>query len=482
MLPSLNNNMDTPQCDALKAKLDDYLRQKALPALQKFIEIPNLSRAFDPEWDTNGLQERACQFCIDFAKDMGVKGMAVEMYKDEGKTPIVFGVVEPTKAGKNKNIVMYGHIDKQPHLTEGWSEGLHPTKPVIRDGLLYGRGGVDDGYNFFTVVCMIKALQDLDIPYGRFVMLYETDEESKSRDIPYYLKKFEKEIGTPDVIFCLDAGSISNKIFSLSTTLRGNINFDLTVRVLEQGVHSGLGSGIIPSSFRIIRNLLDRIECSKSGEIYELLQVQVPDDKLAQAKEVVKIMGDDIHKCFCMCKGVQPVCEDLDELYLNNLWRAQLEIIGQEGIPDKNACGNVLRPYTTLRCSLRLPPTITGEDAFEQVKETLTKDPPYGAIVEVTKIGIGSGWNCNEVPNKVVEILDKHNQEIFGTKTLLFGCGGTIPFVKIIQDCLPDTLLCVTGLMLPESNIHVPDENMDIEYWIKFTKSLTCFLVDYANI
>lgn len=474
--------MEQSQYDSLNNLLEKLLREKALPALQKFIEIPNLSRAFDPEWATNGLSEKACQFCVDFARDIGLKDVTVEMHKDEGKTPLLLGVVEPTREGKHKNIMMYGHIDKQPHLTEGWSEGLHPTTPVIKDGLLYGRGGVDDGYNFFTVICMVKAMQDLKIPYDRFVLFYETDEESKSRDIPYYLSKFESVIGKPEVMFCLDAGSVSNKIFSLSTTLRGNINFDLTVRVLEQGAHSGLSSGIVPSSFRIIRNLLDRIECPKTGKIYDELVVQIPDDKMEQAKEVVKIIGEDIHKCFCMCKGVKPVSDDIEELYLNNLWRAQLEVIGQEGIPDKNVSGNVLRPYTTLRCSLRLPPTISGEDAFNQIKATLTKDPPYGAHVEVNSIGQGTGWNCNEVPNKVIEILDKHNMSIFGTKTLLFGCGGTIPFVKVIQDCLPDTLLCVTGLMLPTSNIHVPDENMDIEYWIKFTKSLTCFLVDYANI
>jgi acetylornithine deacetylase/succinyl-diaminopimelate desuccinylase-like protein len=474
--------MEASQNDQLNNLLEKYIREKALPALMKFIEIPNLSSAFDPEWATNGLLEKACEFCIDFAKEMDIKGLKVDMYQEEGKTPLVFGIAEPTRQGKYKNLVMYGHIDKQPHLTEGWSEGLHPTTPIIKDGLLYGRGGVDDGYNFFTIICMLKALQDLDIAYDRMVLFYETDEESNSDDIPFWMKKFEKEIGIPEIMFCLDAGTVSNKIFSLSTTLRGCVNFDLTVRVLEQGAHSGLSSGIVPSSFRIIRQLLDRIECSKSGKIYDELQVLIPDDKLAQAREVVKVLGDDIHKNFCMCKGVKPVSDDIEELYLNNLWRSQLEIIGQEGIPDKNVSGNVLRPFTTLRCSLRIPPTITGEAAFDQVKETLTKDAPYGAHIEVTRVGTGTGWNCNEIPNKVIEILDKHNQAIFGTKTLLFGCGGSIPFVKVIQDCLPETLLFVTGLMLPTSNIHAPDENIDIEYWIKFTKSLTGFLVDFANV
>jgi len=474
--------MEKIQYDRLKDQVETNLRTLAIPWLKRFIDIPNLSRNFDPEWETNGLLEQACNLCLEYAQEIGVQGYEARLYKDPGTTPLIFGSIAATKPEGHKNMMMYGHIDKQPHLTDGWREGLHPFKHVEENGLLYGRGSVDDGYNWFTVLALVKALQQLGIPHDRFILFYECDEESSSKDIPYYLNKFKDTIQVPDVMFCLDATSISRDIFSVSTTLRGCLNFDLKVRVLEKSMHSGVGSGIVPSSFRIARQLLDRIECPKSGKIIDDLQVEIPGDKLEQAVKAAKIQGTGVYDKFCFCKGVQPVSQDVQELYLNNIWRAQLEITGQSGIPLLQHSGNVLREETVLRCSLRLPPTLSGEEAFKTVHALLTQDVPYNAQVEVTSQGAGNGWSANQIPERVVEILDRHNQEIFGNPTLMYGCGGSIPFIKTIQDLLPSTLLFVSGVVLPDSNMHGPNEKIDLEYLTKFAKSLTCFLVDFSNL
>lgn len=466
----------------LQAKVEHYLRTLALPWLEKFIAIPNLSRGYDLNWDTNGLLEQACEHCLDYAKLLDVKGYEAKLYKDAGKTPIVFGTIKATKTENVKRIILYGHIDKQPHLTEGWDQGLHPTIPVTKNGKLYGRGGVDDGYNWFTVLAILKAMQDTNTPHDEYVLFFECDEETASIDIPYYIEKFKDVIQTPHALFCLDASSINNNVFSISTTLRGCCNFDIRVRVLEKSMHSGVGSGIVPSTFRIMRQLLDRIECVKTGKIIDELQVEIPEDKLHQARHAALVQGETVHNQFCFCKGVKPVSDNIEELYLNNIWRSQLEVVGQKGIPHLHESGNVLREETILRCSLRLPPTLDGPTAFKTLHEILTKDPPYGAIVEVTCQSAGNGFSANKIPEQVIEILDKHNEKIFGTKTLMYGLGGSIPFIKTLQDLLPETLLFVSGIVLPDSAIHGPNENMDLEYWYKFSRSFTCFLVDYSNL
>ena len=294
----------------LKTQVEANLKAFTIPWLKRFIDIPNLSRNFDPEWETNGLLEKACNLCLEFAEEIKLQGYEAKLYKDEGLTPLIFGTIAATKQGNVKNIMVYGHIDKQPHLTESWREGLHPYKHVEENGLLYGRGGVDDGYNWFTILALVKALQELKIPHDRFILFYECDEESSSKDIPYYLEKFKETIQVPDVMFCLDGGSFSNKFFTLGTSLRGCLNFDLKVRVLEKSMHSGVGSGIVPSTFRIARQLLDRIECPKSGRIVDELQVSIPFDKMHQATKAAEIQGTGVFDKFCFCKSVQPVSKD----------------------------------------------------------------------------------------------------------------------------------------------------------------------------
>ena len=470
------------QHQSIRSQVEKNIKEWAIPWLKKFIEVPNLSRNFDKEWASNGLMEKACNLCLEYADQIKVEGYEAKLYKDEGKTSIVFGTVQPTKTENVKNILFYGHIDKQPHLTEGWREGLHPFKAVEENGLLYGRGGVDDGYNFFTILAIIKAYQELKIPHDRFVLFYETDEESASIDVPYYLTKFKDTIQTPHVMYCLDACTISKDIFSLSTTLRGCLNFDLKVRVLQKSMHSGVATGIVPSTFRIARSLLERVEDQATGKVIDSLQVKIPEDKMQQAVKAAKIQGEGIYSSFAFSNGVKPVSSDVEEMYLNNTWRAQLEIIGQSGIPLLAESGNVLREETVLRCSLRLPPTLHFEDAFKTLHSVLTKDVPYNAVVEVVQVNGGNGWSANQIPEAVSAILDKHNKDIFGTETLMYGVGGSIPFIKTIQDLLPETLLFVSGVVQPDSNMHGPNESIDLLYLTKFSKTLSCFIADYSDL
>lgn len=279
--------------DQIKQQTKSYLNSSILPALKEFVTIPNLSRYYDPNWATNGLLEKASKLCIDWANSQNVKGLSVKLYTEPDRTPFIFGEIAATKPSPAKTIVAYGHIDKMPHLTESWSEGLHPTIPTIKNGKLYGRGSNDDGYAFFTAVSLAKISQDCEIPHDRIVLFFECDEESSSIDLEYYLEKFSDQIGNPDIFMCLDSCVPDYNHFSVTSSLRGYIEGILKVEVCKEATHSGGGGGILPDNFRIIRNLLSRIENVETGEVIQEFQTPFPVDKEQFAKTFDKVFGFD---------------------------------------------------------------------------------------------------------------------------------------------------------------------------------------------
>jgi acetylornithine deacetylase/succinyl-diaminopimelate desuccinylase-like protein len=89
-------------------------------------------------------------------------------------------VVESSDPLITKNVMLYGHLDKQPH-GEGWDEGLSATDPVRKGDLMYGRGSSDDGYSSFAAMLAIKNIQEQNLPHPRFCLVLETEEESGSQ-------------------------------------------------------------------------------------------------------------------------------------------------------------------------------------------------------------------------------------------------------------------------------------------------------------
>ena len=455
--------------------MEKWLREKTktdlIPAICDFIKIPNQSRLYDDEWDTNGLQEKACHFSMDFAKSQNLKGLSMTFIEEKGKTPAVLAIVEPFAGnGKvdeslEKTILMYGHIDKQPPLLGEWSEGLGPHTPVIRDGKLYGRGGNDDGYAWFSCVLMAKALQEHNIPHNRLVFFFETDEESGSRDLMYYLTKYKEKIGEPSLIFCLDSGTTDYEHMCLTTSLRGVICFKLRVDVLKQGLHSGSSSGIVPSSFRIMRNILNQFENSNNGDLIPELYVDIPADNYKQAKDLIDLKGGKIDFKFPMVEGLDSMGHTGFQDYINRIWKPQLSITGIDGLPPNSKAGNVLLPYTEVNCSLRLPPSKDAEEAKKDIEKFFSQvKVPHNAKFSCDIFKGGSGFLCPSYTDPFLKVINQSGIETFGKPVLYYGEGGSIPFLNDIKNVFPKAQFIVTGVLGPESNAHGPDEMLHLGF------------------
>lgn len=461
---------------ALRTFVDDTWQSSIVPALERYITIPNQSPAFDPEWQQHGHMKAAMALVVDWVRTHAAPGWQLEVVRLPGRTPLLW--LEVPGEG-NDTVLLYGHIDKQPPM-HGWAEGLGPWTPVIRDGKLYGRGGADDGYAAFACVTALAALQRQRMAHARCVVLIEADEESGSTDLPAYIEALAERIGTPSLVICLDSGCGNYEQLWATTSLRGMIGGALTVTVLDEGVHSGAASGVVPSSFRIARQLLSRLEDERSGAILPAaLHVDIPPERRAQAAVAARVLGASVADLFPLAAGVRLVGDDVTELLLNRTWRPQLAVTGAAGLPAPTEAGNVLRPRTTLKLSLRLPPTLDAAPAAALLTEVLTADPPYGAQVGFDATEASSGWNAPPLAPWLEESLARASREYFGREACYYGEGGTIPFMAMLGARFPQAQFVITGVLGPRSNAHGPNEFLHLATGARLTACIAQILADH---
>jgi acetylornithine deacetylase/succinyl-diaminopimelate desuccinylase-like protein len=438
----------------MRARIERQWDEDIVPQLVEYIRVPAKSPHFDPEWKKHGHIEAVVQQARKWVEAQRIADLELEVNRLEGRTPVLFFDVPARGQGASaQSILLYGHLDKQPEMT-GWREGLGPWTPVIEDGRLYGRGGADDGYAVFAAISAIKAIDAEGVSRPRCIGLIETCEESGSYDLPAYLDALAPRMGDVGLVIALDSGAGNYDQLWVTTSLRGLVNGTLRVDVLTEGVHSGDAGGVVPSSFRIAQELLDRI----AGASFSC---PVPPDRLAQAKQAAAILGDTLWKRFPL-RGL-PLSADPLELILNRTWRPALEITGADGLPHPESAGNVQRPFTTLKLSLRLPPLLDGDKAASSLKDLLEKDPPYSARVAFEGSG-STGWNAPSTAPWLANALDAASNELWGKPAAYMGEGGTIPFMSMLNVKFPRAQLVVTGVLGPKSNAHGPNEFIDIGY------------------
>ncbi len=456
-----------------RAFSDAFWEEKILPALSEYIRIPVLSRAFDPEWETNGHTDRALALVREWLDGNLPRNAKVRVGKIPGRTPVLLVEIP---GDSEETVLMYGHLDKQPEMA-GWRSGLSAWSPVRDGDRLYGRGGADDGYAVFASIAAVRALEEQSLSHARVLVLIEFSEESGSPDLPAYMEDFSSVIGSPLLVVALDSGVASYEGLWSTTSLRGVVGCALKVEVLREGVHSGDGSGIVPSSFRIARQLLSRLEDESTGVIrLEGLRVEIPQGRIEEARGVAAALGHEVHSVFPWVTGMKSVSADPVELLLNRAWRPELEVTGQEGIPRLAEAGNVLRPFTTLKLSMRIPPTLEASRALEVLRETLTREPPYGARISCDFDEPGGGWDAPPLSPWLREALDESSEELFGKKAMHVGDGGSIPFIGTLGRKFPEAQFFITGVLGPESNAHGPNEFLQIAYAKKLTAAVSAVL------
>ena len=456
--------------------VNDMWDSSIVAEISEYIKVPNKSPIFDPDWERHGYMDTAVAMLEAWCRKQPIKGMQIEVVRIKGRTPLLFIDIP---GDSDEVVLLYGHYDKQPEFS-GWEDDLDPWTPVIRDGKLYGRGGADDGYATFGSLTAIRVLQEQNIPHAHCVVLIEGCEESGSFDLPYYIDLLEDRIGAPSLVVCLDAECGNYDQLWCTTSLRGNLTGTLRTDVLTEGVHSGTASGVVPSSFRVARQLISRIEDESNGQVLiEALHVEIPAQRLAQAEFAAKTLGKLVYEKFPWAVDNPSPGDSNTEILLNNTWRPTLAITGAEGMPAMVDAGNVLLPFTELKLSFRLPPTCDADAAAEAVKSVLEADTPPLAKVSFDVESTMAGWNAPEVADWLEAAMHKASNAFFGKPSMYMGTGGTIPFMGMLGERFPEAQFLITGLLGPKSNAHGPNEFLHIETGKRLTSCVAQVLEDH---
>jgi acetylornithine deacetylase/succinyl-diaminopimelate desuccinylase-like protein len=461
--------------------VDQCWGDEVIPTLVEYIKIPNKSPSFDPDWAVHGYMDEAVALFERWAraKLSSLPGAALEVVRLPGRTPVI--VIDVPGAGE-ATVLLYGHLDKQPEMV-GWAEGYGPWIPRLEGDKLYGRGGADDGYAMFGALSALMALENQGAAHAHCMVLIEACEESGSYDLPYYIDHLAHKLGSPSLVVCLDSGCGNYDQLWLTTSLRGIASGTLTVQVLDEGVHSGDASGVVPSSFRILRRLLSRLEDEETGAVRPAeLYAQVPAERVTQARRAAGALGDTVYSKFPLMPGMSAMSEDLTELVLNRTWRPQLAVIGIDGLPDPINAGNVLLPSTVAKLSLRLPPTLDPDAAGDTVRRLLEKDPPYGARIDYEPGPSAAGWNAPALSPWLEQSLQRASKAAFGASPAYMGEGGSIPFMAMLGEKFPQAQFVVTGVLGPHSNAHGPNEFLHIPTGKRISVVIAQVLADHFRL
>ena len=471
-----NSTPTSPDREVLTSTVAQVWNDSAVPAIEAHIAVPALSPAFDPSWAEAGHIDTVLVAASNWLESLSVPGLTVHRRDLPGRTPLLPVDVPATDGATNDGTVLaYGHLDKQPEMV-GWDDDLGPWTPVRKGDRLYGRGGADDGYSVYALGTALVALDRAGGQHGRIVGVIECSEESGSPDLPAHLDALGDELGSPELVVCLDSGCGDYERLWVTTSLRGLVSVDLRVDVLTEGVHSGAAGGIVPSSFRIARTLLDRIEASGDGRLLiDELFPDIPEERRGQATQSAETLGRP--PAFPWAGGTHPATDDVAEQLLNRTWGPALEVIGADGLPPLADAGNVARPTTTLGLSIRIPPGVDPDAITTRLTELLTADSPSGAMVSVSPGWGATGWDAPPTAPWLAKALERASTAWFDEEPRWIGEGGTIPFMAMLGEQFPDAQFVVTGVLGPGSNAHGPNEFLDVA----FAERLTGCIVDVLH-
>jgi len=459
--------------------VDKMVTYNLLPSLMNFIRIPNLSPAYDYHWSTNGLLLKAANLIISYARSLEIKNAKIELIQDQGYTPLIFIEIPTSRPNDDRTVLFYGHFDKQPYGT-GWDEDKQPTKPVIIDNHIYGRGSADDGYASFSILTAIQACQQHNCPLPRICLIFEGAEESTDVHLMYYFNKLMPVLGKNIISFIpLDSGCSDYDRLWITNSLRGFMDFDLNIQTLFNDCKFGPeASGRVAENLFLLRKVEEGIMDTSTGQVKipEFFVKEIPKIIEEEMEKEIQIMGDKFVENIPLYDGVKPLSNDIKELMINNRWKPTCSILGIDNCPKIEDNGFGVSNSIKVRMGLRTPPGIDMEKAAEALKQNINNNIYFNAKISVENVTYGEGWQLTTFSDRTKNILNQASLTYFGNELIFMGTGGSIPFINYFKQNYPNADIICTGVLGSDSNEHGPNENLNIDACKKMILVLCYYL------
>ena len=428
----------------------------AIADLHRLISIPSISSM--PEHDAD---VAACADAVSgLFRDLGASEVKL---LDGGGKPAVWANF-PGPEG-SPTVLLYAHYDVQPTGdTDAWtSPAFEPTE---RDGRLYARGSADDKGGVALHVAALRVF-DGKPPVGVKVFI-EGEEEVGSPSMPTLLDRYRDELAA-DVYVVADSVNWEVGKPSLTTSLRGVADCQVTVSTLAEGLHSGQFGGVVPDALTALCRLLATLHDDAGNVAIEGLvtgtapDLDYPEDRLLEETGLLE--------------GVSQIG---DGSVVERMWfKPAASVLAIDATPVAKA-SNTLIPSARAKVSVRLVPGQDPAAAAKALEEHLRRNAPWGAHVDVVAGQCGAPGRIT-LEGERVEAAKTAFREAFGVDAVEIGCGGSIPIVAEFADRNPDALVLVTAVTDPNSRMHGIDESLDLGDFAKAALAETLLLNNLAG-
>lgn len=444
--------------------------ETALGELVELARIPGVSAAgFDP-----GPLERSAEKVAELLRGAGLEGVAV--LRQGGSHPYVVG--EWLNAAGAPTALVYAHHDVQPPgRPDHWTTPAF--EPTLRaDGRLYGRGVVDDKAGILLHLAAVRAWLEAKggLPIN-VKLVVDGEEEIGSLHLAEFLRTHRERLDA-DVLVLSDTQNLASGLPSLTTSLRGLVAVDVTVRALDHPLHSGMWGGAVPDAATALVSLLARLVDGAGEVAVPGLLDDVPELDADERARIAALPYDE--ERFRADAGMVPGASfagSAGRSVYERLWyRPSIAFTALEGAPLASAA-NQLIDEARARVGVRLAPGQDPGRVRDLLVEFLRRDPPLGVAVETQVTTAVPGWRTEPV-GPAFDAARRALAAGFGREAVAIGCGGSIPFVGPFSEVLGGIPELLLGLEDPPCNAHGENESLDLDDFRKASRAAAHLLAE----